>query len=244
VKLSVVIPTLNEAEHIEATIHGALHAPFEGLLAAPDGSALAVGGGAAPGLEVIVVDGGSRDRTPELVEPAGARLIRTPGGRALQLAAGARASTGDVLVFLHADTRLPAGWGVAVCAALEDERVIGGAFRLTFDWRSPRMRFIEWGARQRVRFFGLPYGDQALFVRRAALAAVGGVPQQPILEDLDLVRKLKAHGKLALLELPVVTSARRYRAGGPLRTMLHHWRIAAGWALGVDRERLARWARR
>jgi hypothetical protein len=128
--------------------------------------------------------------------------------------------------------------------ALRDPRTVGGAFRLRFDDRAPVMRFIEFGARLRVALGGLPYGDQALFARRAALDAIGGVPQQPILEDLDLVARLRRRGRLARLAPPVVTSARRYRAGGPLRTMLRHWRVAAGWALGVDPARLLRWARR
>ncbi len=245
-KLSVVIPALNEAERIEVTVRGALDAPHSPTLRhAPRGSAPPAGAGTVPdAVEVIVVDGGSSDGTPELAAAAGARLIRSAPGRARQLDAGARAAGGDALLFLHADTRLPPGWPDAVRDALRDAGVVGGAFRLRFDWRSPAMRFIEWGARLRVALFGLPYGDQALFVRRAALDAIGGVPQQPVLEDLDLVRSLRRRGRLARLSLPAVTSARRYRAGGPLRTMLRHWRVAAGWALGVDRARLARWAAR
>lgn len=241
-KLSVVIPTLDEAERIEAAIHGALDAPFETV---PGGSAPSAGTGAvAAAVEVIVVDGGSADRTREIAEAAGARLIRSPRGRARQLDAGVRASAGDVLLLLHADTRLPRGWASAVCGALGDPAVVGGAFRLRFDDRSPALRFIEWGARLRTALGGLPYGDQALFVRREALEAVGGIPQAVVLEDLDLVSRLRRRGRLARLALPVVTSARRYRAGGPLRTMLRHWRVAAGWALGVERNRLARWAGR
>jgi rSAM/selenodomain-associated transferase 2 len=226
VKLSVVIPALDEAERIEAAIRGALEAP-------PD-----------PAVELIVVDGGSCDATRALAAAAGARVLETGRGRARQLRAGVSASAGDVLLFLHADTRLPRGWAAAVRDALRDERVVAGAFRLRFDEPAFVFRFIEFGARVRSAFWRLPYGDQALFVRRSALEAVGGIPDVPIMEDLDLVYRLKRRGRLALLGAPAVTSARRYRAGGPLRTMLRHWLAAAAWTLGVDRERVAHWVGR
>ena len=226
VKLSVVIPALDEAERIEAAIGGALDAP-------PD-----------PSIELIVVDGGSSDATRELAAAAGARVIACGRGRARQLSAGVRASRGDVLLLLHADTRLPSGWSANVRDALRDERVVGGAFRLRFDERTPVFRFIEFGARLRSALWRLPYGDQALFMRRSALDAIGGIPDVPIMEDLDLVHRLKRCGRLALLASPALTSARRYRAGGPLRTMLRHWLAAAAWSLGLDRERVAHWAGR
>ena len=228
-KLSVVIPALDEAERIETAIRGAFDPPLPGD---------------ATALEVIVVDGGSSDATARIAAGAGARVVRADRGRARQLAAGVRASDGDVLLFLHADTRLPSGWRAAVCDALRDDRIVGGAFRLCFDDRSAVFRFIEWGARWRARVWRFPYGDQALFVRRRALEAVGGIPDVVLMEDLDLVYRLKQHGRLALLAAPVVTSARRYRAGGPLRTMLRHWLAAAAWTLGVDRRRIAQWAGR
>ena len=228
-KLSVVIPALDEAERIETAIRGAFDPPLDGDQTT---------------LEVIVVDGGSADATAQVAAAAGARVLASERGRASQLAAGVRASDGDVVLFLHADTRLPSGWRAAVYDALRDERVVGGAFRLCFDDRSRVFRFIEWGARWRMRLWRFPYGDQALFVRRRALEEVGGIPEVPLMEDLDLVYRLKRVGRLALLAAPVVTSARRYRAGGPLRTMLRHWFAAAAWTLGVDRQRIAQWAGR
>jgi rSAM/selenodomain-associated transferase 2 len=225
VKLSVVIPALDEAERIEATLLGALDAPD-------------------PSIELIVVDGGSSDATRELAAAAGARVLECGRGRARQLRAGVRASGGDALVLLHADTRLPRGWAAAVRDALRDERVVGGAFRLRFDERSLVFRFIEFGAHVRSALWRLPYGDQALFMRRSALEAIGGIPEVPIMEDLDLVHRLKRCGRLALLAAPAVTSARRYRAGGPLRTMLRHWLAAGAWTLGVDRDRVAQWVGR
>jgi len=222
VKLAVVIAALDEAERIEASVRSA-H---------------------AADVEVIVVDGGSRDATVARARGAGARVLETPPGRARQLQAGARASGGEAVVFLHADTRLPPGFGAALRAALADPRVAGGSFALRFDARSPGLRAIEWGAELRRRLLHLPYGDQALFVRRRVLVAIGGVPDAPLMEDLDLVRAVRRHGRLARLRLPVTSSARRYLAGGVLRTMLRNWTALAAWRLGIDRERVAAWYRR
>ncbi len=223
-KLSVVIPTLDEADRIETAIRGALDAPAT--------------------VEVIVVDGGSSDATTRLAAAAGARVLACERGRARQLRAGVSASTGDVVVLLHADTQLPHDWTSAVEQALRDPRVVAGAFRLRFDEQSLVFRFIEFGARLRAGLLRLPYGDQALFFRRRALEAIGGIPEVPLMEDLDLVHRIKREGRLALLSAPAVTSARRYRARGPLRTMLRNWLAATAWTLGVDRARIAHWVGR
>jgi len=155
--------------------------------------------------------------------------------------AGRRASDADVVLFLHADTHLPPGWEAAVGSALADPQVVGGAFALRFDSRSLGLRIVEWGAWLRAALFGLPYGDQAVFARRAALEAIGGIPAAPILEDLDLVRALRRRGRLARIALPVTTSARRYQRRGVARTWWRNALALAGWRLGVDRERLAAW---
>ena len=229
-KLSVVIPALDEAERIETAIRGAFDAP--------------PGSVGVASLEVIVVDGGSADATERVAAAAGARVLRTERGRARQLAAGVRASDGEVVLLLHADTLLPSGWRVAVRDALRDPGVVGGAFRLRFDEQAPVFRFIEFGARLRALLWRMPYGDQALFVRRSTLDRIGGIREVPVMEDVDLVQRMKRAGRLALLSAPVLTSGRRYRAGGPLRTMLRHWFVAAAWTLGVDRGRIAQWAGR
>ena len=219
VKLAVVIPALDE--------HG--------------GIAPSVQSAQLPGVEVLVVDGGSRDGTAELARGLGVRVLDAPKGRARQLSAGARAAAGNVLLFLHADSRLPAEWPSAVRAALADPEVAGGFFDLCFDERTFALRLVEWGARLRVALFSLPYGDQAIFVRREVLEETGGVPMVPLMEDLDLVQAIKTRGRLARVPLPVVTSARRYRAAGVLPTMLRHWLALIAWRLGIDRRRLARW---
>jgi cellulose synthase/poly-beta-1,6-N-acetylglucosamine synthase-like glycosyltransferase len=171
-------------------------------------------------------------------------VLRTAPGRARQLDAGWRATEGEVVLFLHADTRLPAGWARALRAALARPDVVGGAFGLRFRERAPGLRWIEAGAHLRARWAGLPYGDQALFARRSALDAIGGIPPVAIAEDLDLVRALRRQGRLVLLPDVVSTSARRYLAGGVLRTWLRHAGALLAWRAGIDRDRLARWVRR
>ena len=224
-RIAVVIPTLDEAESVEAAIASARAA-------------------ADPEVEVLVADGGSRDATVARARAAGARVLVCPAGRAQQQEAGWRASRGEVVLFLHADTQLPSGWAPMLRAALLDRSIVGGAFRLRFEPRTAALAVIEWGARQRARWFGLPYGDQALFVRRAALAAIGGIAPVPLLEDLDLVRAMRPHGRLALLPLEAITSSRRYQQRGVLRTWWRHALTLVAWRLGIDRARLAAWLRR
>jgi rSAM/selenodomain-associated transferase 2 len=222
VRLSVVIPALNEANRVVDAIKSAR----------------------APGVEVVVADGGSRDSTREFAAAAGAIVVNSPAGRAEQLAAGVRASCGDAILLLHADTRLPSGFDQAIASALEDARTIGGAFRMRFEEAGWALRVVEWGVRLRVAIFGLPYGDQALFVRRRTLDAIGGIPRAPIMEDLDLVRAMRGCGRLALLDLPVTTSARRYQTLGVARTLFRNAVAAAARLFGVDRRRVANWYHR
>lgn len=246
-----MIPALDEAASIEAAIASARSTSAWG-----SGSARGPGPAAGPDpqaapdlvrdpeIEVVVVDGGSRDATAARARAAGARVLTAAGGRAPQLDAGWRASRGDAVLFLHADSRLPEGWAAAVCAALADPQVAVGAFQLRFDPCPPALAVIEWGARRRARWFGLPYGDQALFARRADLEAIGGIPTVPIFEDLDLVRALRRRGRLALLPLDVATSSRRYLRRGVLRTWARHALALGAWRLGLDRGRVAAWVRR
>jgi rSAM/selenodomain-associated transferase 2 len=226
VQIAVVIPALHEADRIAEAIRSAR----------------------SPGVEILVVDGGSRDATPEKAREAGARVLRSAPGRARQLAAGAEAVAAEALVFLHADCRLPAGYADAVRGALADPSVAGGAFAFRFDREagatrraSLGLRIVEAGAALRVALLGLPYGDQALFARRSALERAGGVPQVPILEDLDLVAALRRTGRVVALPAPVVTSPRRYLARGVARTWLRNAGALAAWRLGLDRGRVAAW---
>ncbi|MAG32226.1 MAG: glycosyltransferase [Deltaproteobacteria bacterium] len=226
-KISVVIPTLDESARIVDTLGSV--------------SGVAAGLDFASEIEVIVVDGGSRDETGRLAREAGARVLESERGRARQLRMGAERSTGDVILFLHADTRLPPGWVQDMCRVLSDPGCTGGAFTFGFAERGARERWIEWWVALRVAAFGLPYGDQALFMRRTVLEEMGGVPIVPIMEDLDLVRGIKRAGRLRMLPLVAETSSRRYAERGGLRTVFQHGIALLGWTLGWDRERLAEW---
>lgn len=216
--ISVVIPTLDEAERIAALVGSLLR----------------------DGVEVIVVDGGSADATPALAREAGASVLESDRGRAAQLRRGSENANGDLILFLHADTRLSAGWHDALLRAARDPECAGGAFAFRLAENGFFFRWIEFWVAVRNRFFRLPYGDQAIFLRKAVLEAIGGVPNVPILEDLDLVRGIKAHGRLTLLPLPATTSGRRYARGRGLRTLVQHQWALLGWLLGWDRARLAR----
>jgi len=217
-----VIPALNEADRIAESVRSARE----------------------PGVEVVVADGGSQDATCLRAAEAGARVVSSLPGRSRQMQDGVNASDGDVILFLHADTRLPDGFAERVRGALADPAVAGGAFALRFDESSLAMRLVAWGVRVRLAVMGLPYGDQAIFLRRSLLESIGGVPQVAIMEDLDLVKRIKERGRIALLSAPVTTSARRYRVRGTLPTLVRNALALAAWKLGIDRRRVAAWYRR
>lgn len=218
--IAAIVPVLDEAAQI-----GALLAA---LVENPEVS------------EVIVVDGGSRDDTPAIAAASPrTRVIRSERGRARQLNAGAVASQAAVLWFLHADSRLPAGAGAAIVAALGAPEVVGGAFRFAIDGPGWPLRLVEFGTRCRCRLRRLPYGDQGLFVRRELFERLGRFPDQPILEDLHFVRRLLRAGKIALLPDELGTSARRWQRHGVWRVLWQHQTILWLDRLGVAPERLA-----
>jgi rSAM/selenodomain-associated transferase 2 len=222
VSVSVVIPALDERVALESALHCT----------------------ALPGVERIVVDGGSSDASPETALALGAeKIISSPRGRARQLDAGFWEARGEIVLFLHADTRLDAGWLDELTAIVADSRVTGGAFRLGFDAPLWRCRVWELGVALRSRLLRLPYGDQALFVRREILAASGGIAPTPIFEDLDLVVLIRRHGRLALLRTRAWTSPRRYQRNGWFRQTAVNLTALAGWALGLPRARIAAWYR-
>ena len=214
-RISVVIPTLDEA----ATVAQAIAAAREAL----------------PDPEVIVVDAGSGDGTAAAAAAAGAAVLAAPGTRAEAMNAGAAAAHGDVLVFLHADTLLPAGAGAAIAAALD--RAGAGAFRIGFDRPRP---LVERTVNARSRWLKVVYGDQALFASRAAFERAGGYRPLPIMEDRDLATRLRRSGGLVIVPLAVTTSARRHRSDGHARTLARSWLIQLLYTLRVPPERLAR----
>jgi rSAM/selenodomain-associated transferase 2/rSAM/selenodomain-associated transferase 1 len=221
--LSIIVPALNEAATIESTL-----SHLQGV----------------DNLQVIVVDGGSTDETVDLARRQGARVLQTQPGKARQMNCGAAAATGEVLVFLHADTRLPENFNRQILAALNQTGVVAGAFRLTIDLRAAGIRFIEGVADLRSRYLQLPYGDQALFMKKSVFEAMGGFAELPIMEDFVLVRRLRRQGKIAILPAAVLTSPRRWQHFGILKTWLVNQMIVIAFYLGISPERLARWYRR
>jgi rSAM/selenodomain-associated transferase 2 len=248
VEIAVVIPALDEAGAIASAIETA-QAPAGGGLTGVDStcsdstgnSSTADGTADDADLEIVVVDGGSRDDTVERARAMGAEVISGPRGRGRQLDLGWRACSGEVVVFLHADTRLAPGWREAVRAALADDATVGGAFRFRFDVQRPSLRWVEWGVALRTRLFSLPYGDQALFVRRSILEQIGGISHGEMFEDLDLVSAMRARGRIALLHESATTSARRYLESGVLRTVVRNAVALTAWRLGFDPARVAAW---
>lgn len=215
--LSVVIPALNEASTIEASIQSAR----------------------CDDCEIIVVDGGSKDRTAVHAQTAGARVIPAPMGRALQQNRGARQAGGKVLLFLHADSRLPDNYCMHLFETLMDSRAVAGAFQFKTDWPIWSMRLIEKAARIRSSWFQMPYGDQGIFLRKEVFDRIGGFIPVPIAEDLYLVRRLARLGRIGLAPVPVVTSGRRWRTIGVWRATLINYLIAGGCLIHVPARYLA-----
>jgi len=220
----VIVPVLDEERRIPAALAA--------LAATPDVA------------ETIVVDGGSRDRTVALATAAGARVVGAPRGRGPQMNAGARAATGDVLLFLHADVTLPRDAAAHVDAALADPAVVAGAFRTWTvpDDDSTRARLLApllHLADVRSRITRLPYGDQALFVRRDAFARAGGFPDQPLMEDLEMARRLRRIGRIATVSASVTVSGRRFVAA-PVRAALTMRILPVLYRCGVPADVLAR----
>jgi rSAM/selenodomain-associated transferase 2 len=215
--LSIVIPTLNEETEITETLKH---------VGAPDFS------------EVIVADGGSRDRTVALARKWGAQVVSSPAGRGLQLNRGAEQAQGDILLFLHADTRLPPGYASLIREALDDPCILGGYFSLLFFPSTRRLRIKAWMISLRTRCFGLAYGDQAYFVRASVFRHLTGFPEIPLMEDLEFIRKLRRLGQLAFIRSPVSTSARRFLRHGQLWATLQNKVTYFAYFLGVSPERL------
>ncbi len=211
--ISIVIPTLQEEENIPACLSSTEQ---------------------ARNVERIVVDGGSRDRTVEIAQALGATVLHSRKGRALQMNAGAEKASGEMLIFLHADTRLPLGFDRYVREALQQPGIAVGAFEFRLDAYSRGLKIIEKIANWRSRALQLPYGDQSLFLRAALFRQAGGFPELPIMEDVELVRRLRKKGRIQTLSYPAVTSARRWKELGLFRTTLINEAVLSAYYLGVS----------
>ena len=217
--LSVVIPTLNEADQIATTLKAV-------TAEQPD--------------EILVADGGSTDGTVERAEHAGARVLRVPKGRARQMNAAAAMARSDLLFFLHADTLPPAGYVQSIRHWLENPAVAAGAFRFALREPLARAALVEALVAVRCALFGTPFGDQGLFVRRDLFLALGGFADLPLLEDVEILTRLRRWGAVKLCREPAATSARRWQRLGLLRTFLLNHLIMLGYYAGVSPDRLAR----
>jgi rSAM/selenodomain-associated transferase 2 len=218
-RLTIVIPALDEAP----IITGALAAltPLR-----------------RRGAEIVVADSGSRDGTPALAAPFADRMVAAPRGRGVAMNAGAAAGSGDRLLFLHADTTLPENADLLIAAALQERP--WGRFDIRIGGRHPFLAVVARMVNLRSRLTGVATGDQAIFVTRAAFAAVGGFPDLPLMEDVALSRRLKRLSRPHCIGTPAVTSGRRWEHHGVIRTIVLMWRLRLAYYLGVEPARLTR----
>ncbi len=219
-RISIIIPTLNEAITIVAAL--------QRLQGVAD-------------VEIIVADGGSDDQTVELARNSGATVISCNRGRGQQMNAGAALASGEILLFLHADTQLPYNFAEDVRHSLKSG--VGGAFRLSIDANGWLLRLVEFGANMRSRWLQLPYGDQAIFVPAQLFFQLNGFRHIPLMEDYDFCHRLRRLGKITIAAFPVTTSARRWQKLGVLRTTLTNLACIVAFRIGVSPERLAKWYR-
>lgn len=191
--------------------------------------------------EIVVADGGSRDRTVELARPLADRVVAARRGRGSQLNAAAAASTQPLLMFVHVDTELPLGAFELAAGALAAPGVVGGAFRVAIPDARRRYRVIEWGANARARLTGLAWGDQAVFTTRRTFDELGGFPEIAVLEDVAFAKRLARRGRVALLPARVRNSPRRWEREGLVYATVRNWAITLLFTAGVPAARLARW---
>ena len=192
------------------------------------------------GCEVLLIDGGSRDGSDEFARLAGFTVAPSVTGRASQMNAGARLASGDLLLFLHADSRLPSGADTLVRHAIADECYAWGFFKIRIEGESRLLPIVGFLMNHRARLTGIATGDQAIFVRRSAFERVGGFPEQPLMEDVELSKRLKRIARPALVRGHVITSGRRWESRGVLRTIALMWSLRLAYWLGVSPEILAR----
>jgi len=217
--LSIIIPALNEAENVADTIAAA---------------------SLAPGTEIILVDGGSTDRTAALAENYGVTVLQSEARRARQMNYGAERARGEALLFLHADTWLPDGYDTAIREALAEPDAVAGAFELHINAPGRSLRLIDRVANWRSRRLGMPYGDQGIFLPTRVFREAGGFPDLPLMEDYELMRRLRKRGRIVIPRFHSLASPRRWLQVGPWKTTAINQVIIIGYHLGVSPARLAR----
>ncbi|MCU0550100.1 MAG: TIGR04283 family arsenosugar biosynthesis glycosyltransferase [Leptolyngbya sp. Prado105] len=217
-KISIVIPVLNEARHLPKIL------PIQ-----------------ATNIEIIVVDGGSQDDTIAIAQSFDVKVLQSDPGRAIQMNTGAAIASGEILLFLHADTRLPDGFDQMIRTALKTS--VAGAFSLKIEADLLGIRWIEWGVNLRSRYLQLPYGDQAIFLRTQTFHEIGGFPTLPIMEDFEFVRTLRHLGKIVILPKPVITAGRRWQKFGVFRTTIVNQIVIFAYLIGLSPERIYPWYR-
>lgn len=224
-ELSIIIPVLNEQELLPHLLHDVRCCQTQLSFA----------------IECIVVDGGSTDDSVEICRDNGVPVLVGETGRGHQLALGAQHASGRILLFLHADSRLSSAHCEAALAVSRMPEVVAGGFHLNLDDRHPLLRLAQWLNPIRFKMTRNFYGDHGIFMKHEDYEAAGGIPQQAIFEDVELSRRLKRLGKLVLTMPPIVTSSRRFRAGGIVRTFLKMAAMHVLYKLGVSETTLSKW---
>lgn len=221
-RISIIIPTLNEANNIKQAITSTQP---------------------STNVEIIVVDAGSNDGTQAIAQALGVTVISAVPGRAIQMNTGAAIASGEILLFLHADTRLPPGFDQMIRTALQQPQTIAGAFTLRIDAPHWGLRLVEWGVKMRSRFWQLPYGDQAIFLTKEIFDKIGKFPELPIMEDFELITKLNRLNKITLINVPVITSPRRWLKKGIFQTTLINQIVIIAYLIGISPVKIRQWYR-